>query len=178
MEKLVYKLDEIPPEGLEFELAPDPALYGIDAVKVLLPPGVSGWIRILKERRELAVSGEVRAVLESPCSRCLAPSACSVAGEFSFRMIPEGKGPDAEETELTSGELEVEFYVGDEVDVRRIIAEQVYLNVPLSILCRPECRGLCPQCGQDLNAADCGHRAQSMDPRWNALQELKKNLDH
>lgn len=175
MEKLVFKLDEIPPEGLEFELASDPSTYGIDQAKVQYPPGLSGWIRIVKDRSELRVSGEVAATVESICHRCLTTTSCRVAGEFSFLMMPERKGPTAEEMELTTGELEVEYFPGDEVDVRRIIAEQIYLNLPMRVLCRPDCRGLCSRCGQDLNTRECGHHAVETDPRWETLKGLKKD---
>ncbi len=173
MEKLVFRLEEIPPDGLEFDLAPDPRLYGIEEVSVARPPGISGWVRIVKDKREVEVTGEVRAELELPCDRCLAQARAPVSGEFSYRLVPRYKAPRDEDVELEEGDMEVEFYDGDEVDVRRIIAEQVYLLVPVRVLCRPDCRGLCPTCGQDLNLKDCGHPRDAGDGRWEALKGLK-----
>lgn len=174
MEKLVFSMEEIPPEGLEFELAADPGIYGLEQVKVLDPPGVSGRVKIRKEGRDLLVNGEIRAVLALTCDRCLGDAALPVCGEFGYRMVPASSMPRAEELELKQGELEVEFFPGDQVDVRAIVAEQIYLNVPQKVLCKRDCLGLCPVCGQDLNVKDCGHRPPGGDARWSALGKLKQ----
>jgi uncharacterized protein len=177
MERLVFRIDEIPPEGIEFELLPDPALYGIEAEKVLFPPGVRGNVRIDRERRDIIVTGRVEASLGVTCGRCLGPATVATGGDFDYRLVPLAKAPVAEETELTPGELEMDFLEGDSVDIRRIIAEQIYLNVPLKVVCREECLGLCPKCGQDLNVKDCGHRVETGDARWEVLRKLKTQPD-
>lgn len=175
MEKLVFKIDEISEEGLELELLPDPSLYGISDVAVVNPPGLSGWIRIARDRSDLMVKGEVCAVIEIPCNRCLGPVVTSVGGEFFFRMVQRKGVPEKEEIELDEGELDVEFLEGDEVDIRRIIAEQIYLNVPMRVTCQSDCRGLCSTCGANLNNGDCGHGGEKTDPRWDALKKIKSN---
>lgn len=175
MEKLVFKIDEISPEGIELELDPDPSIYGIEEIKVLYPPGLSGWIRINKEGREIVVSGEIRAGVQLSCNRCLGPASSSIEGGFSFRMVPQKEVSSSEEIELHEEEMEVEFFSGNEVDVRRIIAEQVYLNVPIKVVCRKDCRGLCSQCGRDLNKGDCGHRQDKADSRWEILRKIDLN---
>jgi uncharacterized protein len=57
------------------------------------------------------------------------------------------------------------------------VREAVLLDLPLAPLCRPDCAGLCPECGADLNAGDCGHRPNATDPRWTALDDLRERLD-
>jgi uncharacterized protein len=158
MERLLFRLDEIPPEGMEFDLAPDPAIYRIGDVDIINPPGMSGWVRVDRDGRDLEISGLIRAQVELPCDRCLAPARHPVEGEFRFRLVPRTEMPGGEDTELFHDELEIEFYDGQQVDVRRIIEEQVYLNLPMRSICAEDCRGLCPVCGQDLNQGGCGHR--------------------
>jgi uncharacterized protein len=62
-----------------------------------------------------------------------------------------------------------------EVDLAPAIREELILAVPRYVLCREDCRGLCPRCGQDLNAGPCGC-APAADPRWQALASLKGKL--
>jgi uncharacterized protein len=66
-----------------------------------------------------------------------------------------------------------ETYTSKSIDLWPYVREQVLLAAPPSPLCKEDCKGLCPSCGQDLNTADCGHREEKIDPRWEALKGLK-----
>lgn len=173
MERLVFTLDEIPPKGLSFQLAPDPKIYGIDQMEVINPPGVTGWVKVVPEGRDLLVSGSVEALLRLECTRCLGPAEVPVKTDFDFRMVPRSAMNGLEEVELGQGDLEVEFFDGDEFDVGHVVAEQICLAMPMRALCRQECRGLCPACGQDRNTVACGHDDEPVDPRWAALRKPK-----
>jgi uncharacterized protein len=171
MERLVFSLDEIPPDGLSLRLAPDPAIYGIGQVEVANPPGLFGWLKVVRDRRDLMVSGRVEAKLRLECTRCLGPAEVPVSSDFEFRMVPRSAMAGQEEMELVEGDLEIEFFDGEEVDLGHIVAEQVYLTIPMRVLCSGECRGLCPACGQDRNTVECGHGDNPADPRWSALKK-------
>ena len=84
---------------------------------------------------------------------------------------------DKEELALTYDELDIGFYRNDELDLSGVVSEQVVLEIPMKPVCREGCRGLCPQCGADLNEANCGCDHTVSDPRFAALAELKKRLD-
>lgn len=102
------------------------------------------------------------AALEGPCMRCLEPAAPSFA-------------VDAREVELPGGgeELESPYVSDEELDLRQWAHDAFALTLPVSILCRPDCAGLCPECGADRNQ-DPGHaHAAAPDPRWAKLRELK-----
>jgi len=58
------------------------------------------------------------------------------------------------------------------------IREQVLLSVPLKVLCRENCLGLCPVCGKNRNTEPCGCAQPIQDPRWSALKEIREKLDH
>jgi uncharacterized protein len=66
--------------------------------------------------------------------------------------------------------------VGDQIDLARMVRENLLLDAPLAPLCRPDCAGLCPTCGIDLNTATCNCDSNVADPRWDALSQLKANL--
>lgn len=102
------------------------------------------------------------AALEGPCMRCLEPAA--PAFEVDAREVDQPGGGD----ELSSP------YVQDGVlDLRGWARDALGLALPAQILCRPDCAGLCPECGANLNEAGPGHRHDPPpDPRWAALRGL------
>jgi uncharacterized protein len=102
------------------------------------------------------------AALRGPCMRCLQEAAPSV--DVDAREVHQpGDGED----------LESPYIAGDELDLQRWAHDAFALDLPAQILCRPDCAGLCPQCGADLNA-DPGHGHEAaIDPRWAKLDELR-----
>lgn len=109
------------------------------------------------------------------CQRCLEPVAQPVEEEMSLLLVPGAQAPTGPEHELAEEELGVvEVEEDAEVDLRPLLLEQVQLNVPMKPLCRPDCQGLCPTCGANLNEGDCGCRKEEIDPRWEALRALKE----
>lgn len=114
------------------------------------------------------VRGTIRGPLRLPCRRCLAVTdhALDEEVDFLFDEIRE----DEEEAE---GEVYPLPARGDELDLTDAVREQVLLRVPQYVLCREECRGLCPQCGADLNDAPCGCGPEEEDSPWDALKKIK-----
>lgn len=109
------------------------------------------------------------------CMRCLGPVAAPVEAQVDLLVMLHKGAPEAVDHELEEDDLGVVFLVEPELDTRSLVVEQVQLNVPMKPLCRPDCRGLCPECGADLNAGACAC-AQKVDPRWSALDGLKRRL--
>jgi uncharacterized protein len=103
--------------------------------------------------------------VEGPCMRCLEPATVEV--EVDAREVDQS---DTDDEELRSP-----YVIEDELDLRRWAHDAAVLSVPPRILCRPDCAGLCPVCGESLNDADPeDHRHESGgDPRWAKLDELK-----
>ena len=99
-----------------------------------------------------------------PCMRCLAPASAAV--EVVAR---ENQATDAGADE----ELLSEYVVDGELDVGSWARDQVALSLPDQILCRPDCAGLCPVCGKDLNLEPHVHEDAAVDPRWAALEALR-----
>ena len=103
--------------------------------------------------------------MEGPCVRCLEPASLEL--EIDAREVDQ---PDAGDEEMRSPYVD-----GAEVDVGRWAHDAITLALPAQLLCRPECAGLCPVCGERLDEADPeAHRhEQGGDPRWAKLRELQ-----
>jgi uncharacterized protein len=64
-----------------------------------------------------------------------------------------------------------------EVDLSGLLIESIKLSIPPKVLCRTDCRGLCPTCGADLNHGQCGCESTELDDRWSALTEIRQKLE-
>jgi len=80
------------------------------------------------------------------------------------------------ERELFERDLDFAVYENDQIDLDEMVLEQLELSLPSRVLCREDCRGLCPQCGADLNVEQCQCKPQ-IDPRWRALADLKAEME-
>lgn len=103
------------------------------------------------------------AALHGPCMRCLKDAEPVTA-------------VDAREVDQPNGgeELDSPYVAAEELDLQRWANDAFVLALPAQVVCRPDCRGLCPECGVDLNEAGPGHvHAAGPDPRWAALDALK-----
>ena len=103
--------------------------------------------------------------LEGPCMRCLEPATLDL--EVESREVDQAHTDDAE--------LRSPYVDEDELDIGRWAHDATLLALPTRILCRPDCKGLCPVCGESLNDSDPADHDHggSTDPRWAALDQLK-----
>ena len=102
--------------------------------------------------------------LEGPCFRCLTDAELPV----SLRLR------EYEATKPESDEERTEYLVDDRLDLSAWAHDSIALALPDKILCRPDCAGLCPVCGKDLNAEPHEHAHERPDPRWAKLSELQR----
>jgi len=112
------------------------------------------------------------------CIRCLKPLTERTESEVEMMVVVGGGGEDGGERELREDDLGVMVVEGKVLDTEPLLVEQLQLNIPMKPLCRPDCRGLCAECGADLNAGSCSCAEREADPRWAALATLKSRLDH
>ena len=115
------------------------------------------------------VRGTVRGTLRLPCRRCLVETEHRLdeTVDFLFDEIRDDEEDDME------GEVYALPARGDELDLTEAVREQVLLRVPQYVVCREECRGLCPRCGADLNEAPCDCGPEEEDSPWGALKTIK-----
>ena len=135
------------------------------------PASVSGKVRL--SGHEVFVNGHVETRVQVECDRCLQQVELPVNSDFSLEYITGSDYESSEVAELTEAEMSVAVFDGKALDVDEIVKEQVVLAVPTRMLCREDCKGICPECGVDRNTGECSCVTNDIDPRWAALKNLK-----
>ena len=128
-----------------------PALYG--------PVSVRGAAESTGE--SVGIKGEGSFSADLVCDRCLAPVKTEVSFRFSENIAKD----------QTDGSA-ARFIGSDVVDIGPLVAESVLAAMPMKVLCREDCRGLCPMCGTNLNESACSCESLSIDPRFESLRSL------
>jgi len=143
-----------------------------------------GRAELVEERRghgaaleDIRLVGGFSTQLELRCARCLDPVLRDVAGEFDLIYRPLGADAGVEERSVRGAEADIAYYQGEGLLLEDVLREQVLLAVPLKAVCRETCKGLCPQCGKNLNAETCDCRPTAGD-RWGALNQIREKLKH
>jgi len=109
--------------------------------------------------------------VEATLHFCRSSTGVSVRGEEVRYRGPLGAGVE-EDHELGPEELDVSFLEGAQINVAGLVRENVLLALPVKPLCHEGCRGLCPQCGKNLNEGPCPCSSARLDPRWRELESL------
>ncbi len=139
------------------------------------PPLVNG--RAERAGPDMRLRGEIKARIAAPCDRCLNEVTIPLEIPFDLFYAPADPGAGHPgEHELRERDLDFAVYKNDQIDLDELILEQLELCLPRRVLCGEDCRGLCPQCGADLNVEQCDCKTQ-IDPRWQVLADLKSGMD-
>ncbi|MBX6396534.1 MAG: DUF177 domain-containing protein [Alicyclobacillaceae bacterium] len=117
------------------------------------------------------VRGTLRTRAAYRCSRCLNEFWEPLETTFEERFVRGAKRSPEDQAEEEPSPVE-----GDEVDLRPYVEQAVLLALPWRPLCDPECAGLCPECGANLNEGPCGCSSQAIDPRWEKLGDVWKRM--
>ena len=123
---------------------------------------------------EIHLQGHLRTAVEVSCARCLEPVRQRVDKEFDLYYRPVKTIARNEEVQIDGAELEIGFYHGNGLLLEDVLKEQVLLDLPMKLLCRPDCQGLCPQCGEDRNLVACDCSPEAGDSRWAPLAGFNK----
>lgn len=142
-----------------------------ERVRLTEPAAVTGKIRL--SGNEVLVNGHIETRAQVECDRCLQPVEAPVSADFALEYITGSDYESREVAELAEAEMSVSVFDGESIDVDEIVKEQILLAVPTRMLCREDCKGICPECGIDRNTGECTCVADDIDPRWAALKNLK-----
>ena len=112
-----------------------------------------------------------RAELVGPCVRCLEEARAPLAIDTS-EFVAEGRPDDAPFDE----DLDSQYVEEGTLDLATWARDAIAEAVPATLLCRPDCAGLCPHCGTNLNEGSCDCEEDASDPRWEALREVAERL--
>jgi len=147
-------------------------------VPAVAPVHVHGHVTNTGE--SMLVQGEATGEFALVCARCLKPIRARLRADLEERFRRQaGRAPQRDpewEDVPAGGDEEDDFrpYHGDRLDLENAVREALLLQVPMKPVCQPDCRGLCPQCGANLNEGDCGCEPEIGDPRFAVLREWGK----
>ncbi len=128
---------------------------------------------ISRDGTRTRVKGNITTVVSTDCSRCLEPVAKDIDLEFEAVFVDAADEPTDDEIEVTVEELDESLIADDQIDMSEVVREQLILAMIEKVLCKEDCKGLCPQCGGNRNLIDCKCEENVIDPRWAALKNLK-----
>jgi uncharacterized protein len=185
---LITPLDlEDEPLPIDVAIAPGVIDYAVDLTQIG-PLPVKGQADLLMENRghgqavaDIRVRAEYGGHFEILCARCVEPVAVPVEGEFDLIFRPQAADAEAGERSITVDETEIGYYDESGLLLEDVVREQVLLSLPGRTLCKEDCKGLCPHCGQNLNNGTCSCEKASaapIDPRWQGLARLADAVKH
>lgn len=171
---MIFTLTELEHHPIQFEVSypPGELKFSEDLIQTSNLEATGSATLLHNTLGEIRVQGHVKVGLGSACGRCLEPAALHFDSDFDFFYRPAIKKGAHGEVHLEEGEIDISFYEGDGVELEDVIREYVLLAQPMRSLCQPECKGLCPQCGANLNRTECGCAPVPLDSPWAALKDL------
>jgi len=186
---LTFKVSDIRDDGLRVD-EPIPAALVSSALEgTAFRAGAPGRVKAEMTRVSGGVLLRGRFALElgTECKRCLKDVALSLPVAFTLNLVPakqvrgehdgagegedDGRGERGGTFQLDDADREV--FDGEKIELDPILREQVLLALPMDALCAESCKGLCAQCGQDLNEKPCGCEQKRVDPRLEPLKNIQ-----
>lgn len=160
-------------DSARYELAEAP-LDGHGEHAALAELGVSSFDAVVEATHTdpgVLLEGQASAVLGAECSRCLKPIDVRVVADFAeqyFATHDVASGAARADVPEDVATIDADF----KIDLTRLLAEELSLATPMAPVCRPDCKGLCEECGEDLNVRPHAHEG-AVDPRWSRLRSLE-----
>ena len=182
---MFIKIKDLELRKLEFNetLAPGVIDFGEDLVQAA-PLRAGGEVELIRENHgahkvieDIRLVGSFSTEIENPCARCLEPVHNALSEKFDLLYRPLGVDARSEEASISQAETEIGYYQGEGLLLEDVLKEQVLLALPVKQVCRADCKGFCPHCGRNLNEESCGCVASMPDPRWSALEDIRKKLE-
>jgi uncharacterized protein len=122
-----------------------------NTAKLLSPFNVNVHIRRVGE--DLDVSGSFKVRVEFNCDRCCDDAVVELKDNFHLILLPKAEEEDS--SEEPEDEVELGYYEGEEVDLSEYVKEILFLAMPIKLLCKDDCKGICSGCGANLNKEKC-----------------------
>lgn len=151
------------------ELIPD-----VELAEDAGPASITGRVRLMRTNQGVLAQGNLQGEAEVACARCLTGVRVDLDAQVEEVFVPTvdmatGRSikPEEEDEALWIDEHHI-------LDLTEVLRQDVLLELPAHVLCKEDCRGLCPECGTNLNEASCDCKPD-IDPRWSSLTDLLKN---
>jgi uncharacterized protein len=180
-----FKVSELEREPIEFDLSLPPGVidFGQEAEQAG-PLAASGLAEVIHEHRgphdivaDIRLRGQLSGNFQVPCARCVEPVQIPLAAEYDLIFRPAAADSEPPERSITAPETEIGYYQKYSLSLEDVLREQVVLSLPVRTLCKPDCKGLCPRCGENRNSQACSCEEGPKDPRWEALAGLRGRIE-
>ncbi|MDT8421130.1 MAG: DUF177 domain-containing protein [Desulfuromonadales bacterium] len=147
----------------------------VDSGQMAFVTPVAFSLRLQRPGQMVELDGTLAVTIQEVCGRCLADLETRITSTFSLTFTPrkEEESGGEEEVELEAEELGLIAYEGDAIDLSESLQEQVIISLPISPLCKEDCRGLCAECGTNLNETSCACEKKVFNNKFAALRKLK-----
>jgi uncharacterized protein len=164
---------EIGPEGLTVSRSIGAFRLSLSGRESIQVDTVKLSGELSKDADGISFAGRIETSARLSCSRCLEDYSLPLDLPFDLFYTTEPEGPPGSVARIDDDMVTRVHFNGDRIDVQSLLSEQIYLGLPLKPLCRPDCLGLCPRCGTNLNAGDCAcAEERTEDPRLRVLKNL------
>lgn len=167
-------VSQIPDDGVEIHSIETAHSLGIKPPDLTLDNEVHIDAMVNRQGRVFFVDGTLRTNLHLICSRCAGEFSYPVETDFYCQEEPFTSSDIETEAILHREDMDIDHYRGDEVELNDIFREQVILAIPMHPLCKTECLGLCPKCGQNLNIKKCDCREDITQNPFSVIKNLFK----
>lgn len=173
------RIAEIPGDGLDVVASRGSAwvpnvLEGIDPYPLESCKLVSVELYLRVEGKDVFVEGAYRAKGEGQCDICSEPVSILMEDRFHAFLVPPDEEPAGNShVELHEGDLELNYHNGVSIDPEDILREHVALGIPSRIVCKEDCKGLCPRCGGNRNRGECTCPSAERRNVFSVLESLK-----
>lgn len=149
--------------------------WGLEPIRPLV-----GSVVLTRTSQGILVTGRLRTVLQVECRRCLEPCDVDVELTLEEEFHPVVRIADAVFDDVPEEDLDTALRIDEKhtLDLSEVIRQGLWVAAPMEALCRPDCAGLCPNCGGNRNLRECSCDQVPIDPRWAALQAWRTNEPH
>lgn len=179
---MLIHIDQLIDTELRLEFAEKPESFPVlvemtKSGEFDFPVPVRTRLRVFRIGDYIEVEGVFETAVRLACGRCLKEFETQLASEIALTYTREDFENRADlsrdEIELSPEDAGLITFSGDRIDLREGVQEQVVMALPVHPLCREHCKGLCPQCGADLNNGDCGCDQAPRNTQFSVLKKLK-----
>lgn len=175
---LKVKVDDIPAEGQilvreVFPLEIEGLLNEFEQEAMTLASPIMVRVKLDRTGQRVMVKGPVSTTFRLVCSRCLDEFEQPIADILYTVFSPRNQAVKKDEG---TGSIDEEYYDGEEIDIWPVLKDNLLLSLPLKPVCRDDCRGLCAQCGLNLNTGECGCSVSTGHPGMAKLKQLQGKL--
>jgi uncharacterized protein len=176
MDMYTLRVTRVPENGTLKEKALALSLDELGLGEPFEAPGATVSYELTRMMGKVFGKVQAQARAKQLCGKCLVEYSQALQADFSVSFEPRPEagrqhGP-VEEVDVDDASLLLAYFDGEEIPLGEELRQELELQLPFTPRCRKDCKGLCSQCGQDLNQADCGHQQGAGSGHFDALREI------